>query len=967
VYQLDAFGNFAIGPDGTPIQNSCMVEVEVQDKIKPVCVSPGNVTVSCESFDPSLWAYGKPSVYDNCCLDTAFNYQGQCGLQHTVSYNLFDTVCNRGTINRTFRVYDCHGQSSQCTQRIIVNYEQDYWIKFPNDVVVTTCDGTGNYGEPVFNGDQDCELLGVTYEDQVFTVVPDACFKIERTWTIINWCTYNVNGTCIVVPNPNPNATVNAPQNLPGPIVSPCGTPAPWAPTNVAIAPGQTPTNFCTFWDANANCYKYKQIIKIVDQQDPTVTNCPASPVEYCDFSVNDPLLWNQSYWWDGVSHDLCEGDAPLTITATDACSGANINITYLLFLDTDGDGTMETVVNSNNTPAPGTVNYNNLSNPSYSGGTVRVFDGRPVQPNDIYRWANHQSVSGTSRTAAVQWKTFAQMPTPANQNGTAGIAPQLPYGTHKIKWTITDGCGNETFCEYTFIVKDCKAPTVVCFNGLSTNIMPAGMATIWATDFLQYADDNCTPSDLLIYSIRKAGQGTGFPVDAQGNPILSLNFDCSELGPQPVELWAQDLAGNAAYCQTFIDIQDPFNNCTSGNKIDVAGALKTEGNDGLEDANVNLQSGATSLFDMTDQDGLFTFPNSVDAGVNYTVTPTKDDNPLNGVSTYDLVLISKHILGLEPLQSPFKMIAADANKSNSITTFDIVEIRKLILGIYTELPNNTSWRFVDKAYSFPNPANPFQTQFPETKSVAGATVDQLADDFTAVKVGDVNGTAIANSLLTSDDRTAGTLLFDVEDRAVKAGETFTLTFKGAERVQGYQFTMNFAGLEVMNVTPGAGMTTENFGVFADALTTSVDGEGNEFAVTFRAAKAGRVSEMLSVSSRVTRAEAYSVSNNRMDVAFRFNGQGGAVISGVGFELYQNQPNPFVNKTVIGFHLPEAAEATLSVYDESGRMLFTQKGQFTKGYNAISVDRALLNTTGLMYYKLETATDAATKKMIQTK
>ena len=967
VYQLDAFGNFAIGPDGTPIQNSCMVEVEVQDKIKPVCVSPGNVTVSCESFDPSLWAYGKPTVFDNCCLDTAYNYQDQCGLQHTVSYNLFDTVCNRGTINRTFRVYDCHGQSSQCTQRIIVTYEQDYWIKFPNDVVVTVCDGTGNYGEPVFNGDQDCELLGVSFEDEIFTVVPDACFKIERTWTIINWCTYNVNGTCIVVPNPNPNATVNHPTNLAGPIVSPCGTPAPWAPTNVAIAPGQPQTNFCTFWDANANCYKYKQIIKVVDLQDPTVSNCPASPVEYCDFSVNDPLLWNQMYWWDGVSHDLCEGDAPLTITATDACSGANINITYLLFLDLDGDGTMETVINSNNTPAPGTVNYNNLGNPSYAGGTPQVFDGRPVLPNEIYRWANHQSVSGTSRTASVQWKTFAQMPTPANQLGTAGIAPQLPYGTHKIKWTITDGCGNESFCEYTFVVKDCKAPTVVCFDGLSVNIMPAGMVDIWASDFLQYGDDNCTPANLLKYSIRKAGQGTGFPVDAFGDPIPGVTFDCTELGPQEIELWAMDLAGNAAFCQATIDVQDPFNNCIIGNKVDVAGALKTEANEGVEDANVNLQSGATSLFDMTDQDGAFSFANAVDMNANYTVTPTKDDNPLNGVSTYDLVLISKHILGLEPLSTPYKMIAADANKSNSITTFDIVEIRKLILGIYTELPNNTSWRFVDKSFSFPNQANPFQSQFPETKSVVGVTADQLADDFMAVKVGDVNGTAIPNALLSSDDRTAGTMLFDVEDRAVKAGETFTLTFKGAERVQGYQFTMNFAGLEVLNVTPGAGMSTENFGVFADALTTSVDGEGNEFAVTFRAAKAGLVSEMLGVSSRVTRAEAYSLANNRMDVAFRFNGQGGAVISGVGFELYQNQPNPFVNKTVIGFHLPEAAEATLSVYDESGRMLFTQKGQFIKGYNAISVDRALLNTTGLMYYKLETATDAATKKMIQTK
>ncbi|MEZ4965894.1 MAG: HYR domain-containing protein [Saprospiraceae bacterium] len=157
VYQLDAFGNLTIGPDGSPIQNSCMVEVEVQDKIKPVCVTPGNVTVSCESFDPSLWAYGKPSVYDNCCLDTSKVYQGQCGLEHSVNYNLFDTLCNKGTITRTFRVYDCHGQSNQCTQRIVVNYEQDYFVKFPNDVIVTVCDGTGMYGEPTFFG-KDCEL-----------------------------------------------------------------------------------------------------------------------------------------------------------------------------------------------------------------------------------------------------------------------------------------------------------------------------------------------------------------------------------------------------------------------------------------------------------------------------------------------------------------------------------------------------------------------------------------------------------------------------------------------------------------------------------------------------------------------------------------------------------------------------------------------------------------------------------------
>jgi hypothetical protein len=57
---------------------------------------------------------------------------------------------------------------------------------------------------------------------------------------------------------------------------------------------------------------------------------------------------------------------------------------------------------------------------------------------------------------------------------------------------------------------------------------------------------------------------------------------------------------------------------------------------------------------------------------------------------------------------------------------------------------------------------------------------------------------------------------------------------------------------------------------------------------------------------------------------------GGATITGVGFELYQNQPNPFVNKTLIGFHLPEATEATLTIFDETGRMLFTQKGNYAQ-------------------------------------
>ncbi|MFN0217113.1 MAG: hypothetical protein ACKVT2_22885 [Saprospiraceae bacterium] len=969
VYQCNIDGSISTYPDGTPIYNECQVKVQVQDKLKPVCVSPFNVTVNCENFDPSLWTYGKPSVYDNCCLDLAYEYQGQKGLTHSVSYNNFDTVCNKGTIMRTFRAYDCHGASSQCTQRIIVNYDQNYFIKFPNDVIVTSCNGANLFGEPIFFG-EDCELLGVSFQDQVFTVVPDACFKIERTWTIINWCTYNANLGCKDVPNPNPNPQVNHASNLPGPTVSAPGTPFPWASTVVKINPGdQSSTNYSTFWEKNANCYRYKQIIKIIDTQAPIIV-CPPSPEEFCDLTDNNPQLWNESYWWDPVnqSNDLCEAPVDLNISATDFCSGSNLTIRYLLFLDTNADGIMETVVSSTSPPAAGTVNFNNLNTPNFSGGTPYQFDKRAVGANQKYRFALQTTQNGTSLGGAVRWNTPGS---PATYS-----MPELPYGTHKIKWIAADGCGNETVCEYTFVVKDCKAPSITCQNGLSGNLMQTGMITLYASDFLLHAVDNCTPADDLLFALKKCNNPVaGFPVDNNNNPVISLTFDCSELGLQCVELWAQDAQGNADFCETFMLVQDNAGNCGAG-AATVAGLLKTEMNDGLEETDVELVGPSFNLFATTDQSGHYEFANAVPMHADYTLTPTKDDNPLNGVTTYDLVLISKHILGIEPLNSPYKMIAADANASGSITTFDIVELRKLILGIYADLPSNDSWRFVDKSFVFPNNANPFETAFPENKTVAEIQANAMEDNFVAIKVGDVNATAIANAQMSAEERSNSTLLFDLEDRTVKAGEVFEVKFKASEKVAGYQFTLNYNDLGLVDIIPGPGMKSDNFATFAseNALTTSFDGKHQaEFTLKFKANKAGELNKMIGVSSRITKAEGYQANEsepikvNRMDVALRFNGKDGSTISGVGFELYQNQPNPFVNRTMVGFHLPEASSAALSVFDQSGRLMFSQKGEFPKGYNTIPLEKALLNTSGALYYTLETSTDSATKTMIQAK
>lgn len=241
--------------------NDCLISVLAEDKIDPVLQAPADVTVTCEQFDPTLASYGTATATDNCCMDTVV---------FTANYSQFDTLCSKGTITRTFIAFDCSGNSStlgvvSAVQKIYVNHVQSYNLRFPDDVITNFQSPTGFYGEPSFNN-VECELIGVSYADVVFTNEPDCDYKVERTWTVINWCTYDPNLGAITIPNPNPNSTINHPANMPGPIVSAPGTQAPWASSIVKVnASDPSPTDYSTFWQANANRYDYTQTIKIID------------------------------------------------------------------------------------------------------------------------------------------------------------------------------------------------------------------------------------------------------------------------------------------------------------------------------------------------------------------------------------------------------------------------------------------------------------------------------------------------------------------------------------------------------------------------------------------------------------------------------------------------------------------------------------------------------------------------------
>lgn len=76
--------------------------------------------------------------------------------------------------------------------------------------------------------------------------------------------------------------------------------------------------------------------------------------------------------------------------------------------------------------------------------------------------------------------------------------------------------------------------------------------------------------------------------------------------------------------------------------------------------------------------------------GQPYHLEIEKIDSLPNGTTTFDMVLITRHILGVDTLDF-WQLLAADMNGSGTISTLDLVSLKKWILGIIFIQP---SWIF---------------------------------------------------------------------------------------------------------------------------------------------------------------------------------------------------------------------------------------------------------------------------------
>ena len=176
----DVHGNF----------NVCMVEVKIEDKLPPyITKCPADITLDCVEDYKNLNITGRPEYVDNCGVDKVIHEDAE-DINH----------CGEGTVTRTWTVFDKQGYRNSCVQVISLVNKKPFRasdINWPTHYETEKCYSQltpeslpAGYNRPTFNA-VNCGLVAASYKDQVFKLIDGACEKVIRTWTVLDWCTYN--------------------------------------------------------------------------------------------------------------------------------------------------------------------------------------------------------------------------------------------------------------------------------------------------------------------------------------------------------------------------------------------------------------------------------------------------------------------------------------------------------------------------------------------------------------------------------------------------------------------------------------------------------------------------------------------------------------------------------------------------------------------------------------------------------
>lgn len=563
-----------------------------------------------------------------------------------------------------------------------------------------------------------------------------------------------------------------------------------------------------------------------------------------------------------------------------------------------------------------------------------------------------------------------------------------LAKGVHRVYWRATDQCGRNLTCSHTITVEDCQPPNLICTSGLTIGINEPNCGDkLAAKRFVLNLSDNCSPTDKIQLGVRKVGEGTGFPTSD------TVSFDRCNIGVNLLEVWARDEKGRTNQCNTYVLLQANSGICVCVRDANVRLKGCTRSANNKKTGNYQIQTRFQSepgveptynkVFSQTvATDSCFnvTLPKVPLGGpFRATVSAKKAGAALDGVTTLDLALTSKHILGIDTFKTIYQTLAADVNRSNTVTTFDVVEARKVILGIYDSFPGITAWQMIrpvtTPAYTlnFAALRDTYQVVIPP---ISTAEVNVARNfNFVAVKMGDVNYSAQPTVQETTVEERAELPIF-TENLTLLPGASYRLPLRwGAEReLDAWQLALGFdpALLRVENVE---GLPVENIALddqlgilralwFDTAPKHTAEGE-NLVVLTLRALRPALLSEALWLDAAALAPEAYAGAAEgaatRWPLGLRFDG----ALETPQTWVATPQPNPFANETVLRYQLAQAQPLRLEVVDATGRTVYAVQRDCPEGTGEWRLSSADLSSKGLLLYRLSAGGRVWAGKMVR--
>ncbi|MEM7375085.1 MAG: HYR domain-containing protein [Bacteroidota bacterium] len=638
------------------------------------------------------------------------------------------------------------------------------------------------------------------------------------------------------------------------------------------------------------------------------------------------------------------------------------------------GDGT-----SNNNVLAPIDLSITLASSGSGSGGSL-VITQSPAPGTPLAVGANTitlSTVDGSGNTASCQVVVTVEdneLPTVVTQDitvqldaaGAASItAAQIDNGSSDpcgiastslditsfdcsnvgspvtVTLTVTDVNGNSNSGTATVTVEDNVLPTVLT-QDISVQLDAAGNASITPAQIDNGSSDNCA-------------------IDTRVLDISS--FDCNDvaLSPITVSLTVTDVNGNSAAQTALVTVlDDPIISVTGQATYPSVAAPVIPG----------------VIWDLAGDDGPLTqtapsVGNPGPYGFDFLLSPCGSTNDLgadkiddaatnNGVDIADAFGIVQHILQINALTDPYKIIAADVNANQNINIFDAFQILQKLVGTRQYFTNPVTgiedaiWTFIPSDYTFPNPAAPYG--FPTRRDFISPTADAANQDFVGVKLGDVNQDWNPAALRTPAP--ADSFYFEMGQglNSLTAGSRISIPVrvKDFNAITGYQLTMTWDAqvLRLTGITDGALQGVYNDDMAANGYLSAawVDFGGQSvslkngdtaFELEFDVIGEAGMEARFEINSDATPVKAFDMTGERLGIGFSSSSM---TIGGTtsidrwelkGYSLLQNVPNPFSTSTHLIFSLGQREEVDLTIYDVRGQLIQRFDGKYPTGEHQI--------------------------------